>query len=706
MSLFHVLIGWLILTAIYLLWNKFREDRADGKSFWDFGDFNFLVRSIVVMLAVWGGFTLLSPELHFKSDKEQIAFGEKTRQPWLVTDALWKTIEKDPGNLDANYQLLHAYLQQDDDTPPPDILRYNHEGIRIFNHYTALTEKTDDPYLNDVGQLFLAQWYIERPGHDVENAMFCLRQIRDPHLKYANYFMGRALLYSGAGFSAEASFVSEIQLNGFKKGAWEELAWIYDATGDKTALKNLVYDPESRESVPESLRYKTYFLSGDIGAFYLLKFRSMFGTLPIWGILGDLIILFTWLFFLRRLSFLSPMKWKNLFLAVLIGSVIAMLSWLLYEFYHHVLHFNTNGNIGNDFLYCFLGIGVIEELVKLVPFLLILRFTNIIKKPVDYLLIASASGLGFAFFENLLYISHYGLEVIHARALTASVSHMACSAIVAYGFILAKFRYPGKWWIVPLFFLAAALAHGFYDFWLLNEKVRSWSLSILTFFFYLSEVLVYVSFLNNALNQSVSPEQTPKDLSFNTQRLAASIAGALLLVFTIEYAGACLVYGTHVGNETLNSSFLSGGYLIFFLSVRLSNIDIVPGEWAPIEFFAGILPSDLGRSRKRNLNALVGTRITLKHAREAGTLYYTLPISGNIERRLTIAGDNAWFELRPDVALQLNGRAYEIVYFRTKDPEEMIGRGEPVRVGIFVREPELLNPEKSKLVFLDWANAV
>ena len=102
----------------------------------------------------------------------------------------------------------------------------------------------------------------------------------------------------------------------------------------------------------------------------------------------------------------------------------------------------------------------------------------------------------------------------------------------------------------------------------------------------------------------------------------------------------------------------------------------------------------------------MGTRLTLKHAREAGVLYYVLPVSGTIERRLTIAGDNTWFELRPDVALQLNGNAYDILYFRTKNPEEMIGYGEPVRVGIFLREFELLNPEKSKLVFVDWANAV
>lgn len=701
MSFLHIIIAWLLIMAGYMLWNKFRDDRASGKKFWNFGDYNFLVRSLLLLLAAWAGFSLVSPEPHFTDKDEQIAYGEKTRQPWLVSAALWEKAVANPESLDYHFRLLSAYFEQESgDNPPPDIREFNHEGVRLFNFYTELSVKEHAPELNDIGYLFLAQWYIERVGHDADNAAFCLRQVENRKLKYLNYLSGKTVLLEAGPSAAESYFRKELALDGYKEGAWSELAWIYDATGREAELKALVYDEKSRESVPNTLRYKTYFLSGDLLSFYALRFSSMFSTLPAWGIVGDLLILFTWLFFLRRLSFLSPVKWIHFLLATAIGIVLAMGSWLLYEFYHHVLHFNTTGAIGNDFLYSFLGIGVIEELAKLVPFLLILRFTKIVKKPVDYLLIASAAGLGFAFFENLLYISQYGLDVIHARALTASVSHMASSALVAYGFMLVKFRYPKKYWIIPLFFLAAAFAHGFYDFWLLNDSVRA--LSILTLVFYLTEILVYVSFLNNGLNQTAIGA-TGRELVFNTQRIASFIAGSLILIFVIEYAGACLIYGSAQGNKILLHSFISGGYLIFFLSVRLSNIDIVPGEWGRIEFFTGLLPSDIMNStRRQHLNSLVGAQVSIGPLRPYGNLEAFFPVTGTIEERLTIQEHNAWFELRLDTPITIGYYTHDKIYFRSKNDNEKITTEEPVAIGIFVREKEPLNPEKSRLVFLDW----
>lgn len=703
MNFVHIIIAWLLLMAGYMLWNKFRDDRASGKKFWNFGDYNFLVRSLLLLLVAWLGFSIVSPEPNFENKDEQISFGEKTRQPWLVSQALWEKVKAHPESLDYHFQFLQAHFEQENgDNPPPDILEFNHEGVRIFNYYTDLSSKPDAPELNDIGYLFLAQWYLDRTGHDEDNAAFCLRQVNNRKLKYLNYFSGKAMLYSAGASAAESYFNTEVRFNGYKEGAWENLAWIYDVSGRSKELEALVYGKESRNAVPDWLRYKTYFLSGDLLSFYSLRFSNMFSTLPGWGVLGDLLILFTWLFFLRRLSFLSPVKWMHFLLATGIGIILAMGSWLLYEFYHHVLHFNTNGAIGNDFLYCFLGIGFIEELVKLVPFLLILRFTKIVKKPIDYLLIASAAGLGFAFFENLLYISQYGLDVIHARALTASVSHMASSALVAYGFVLVKFRYPGKYWIIPLFFLAAAFAHGFYDFWLLNDSVRA--LSILTLVFYLTEILVYVSLLNNSLNQTAIGA-TSSQLVFNTQRLASFIAGALILIFVIEYAGACLIYGASQGNDILLRSFISGGYLIFFLSVRLSNIDIVPGEWGRIEFFAGLLPSDLvNGTRQRRQNELVGARLKITKARPFGHLEEKFPLSGSILRRLTIGEHNAWFELQLDLPLTIGYYTHEKIYFRAKNEDERIVPGETIIVGVFLREKDPLNPEKSKLTFMDWGS--
>jgi RsiW-degrading membrane proteinase PrsW (M82 family) len=703
MTIITLIILWLFLMAFYLLWWKFRDDRMHGRNFFNFGDYNFLVASITALVLLWGGFTLFSPEPKFSNPDEQAEFGNETHQPWLVTDAMWKKIDADPYNPDYHFRLVERHFAIG--TNPfgqPDVQFYNRQGAAIYNYYSDLCEPKYDAGLNDIGNLFLAFYYVQSMNpENYDAAAFHLRQVNNRNLKYLNYVEGELLLYQSGTLVAEPYFEEEIRVNGFKEGAWSYLADIYASSNRDDELKKLIYSPESREAVPVQYRYKTYFLSGDLLSFYELRFRSMFGQLNLWGILGDLLILFTWLFFLRRLSFLSPVKWKHFFLAVGIGALLAMLSWLLYEFYHHVLHFWTNGEIGNDLLFSFLGIGLIEELVKLIPFLLLLRFTKIIKRPIDYLLIASAAGLGFAFFENLLYFSKYGLDVIHSRALTSSVSHMASSAIVAYGFVLLKFRYPKKWWIVPVFFLLAVFAHGFYDFWLLNDKVHR--LAIVTLFFFLSEILVYVSFLNNALNISTGGITQTSSLSLNTQRLSAFIAGALLLVFALEYTGTCIIYGTTIGNHSLMNSFFSGGYLIFFLSVRLSNIDIIPGQWMKIEFFSGILPSEiLGGSKKLNQNSVVGLHLLFEADDQTKQLGVQLPFSGHVRRRLRMKGFSGWFVVELDKPLQVGNAETRLIYIRAKYGNELISKEDETTVGVFVRKKE---EKKITLTFVDWVLA-
>jgi RsiW-degrading membrane proteinase PrsW (M82 family) len=703
MTIISIIILWLFLMAFYLLWWKFRDDRINGRNFFNFGDYNFLIASITALVVLWGGFTLFSPEPHFPSPDEQAAFGKDTRQPWLVSEAMWEKIKADPDSLDFHFALVEQhFVQTKEPFTPPDVAAYNKEAIRIYNYYTDLCELKNDARANDIGNLFLALYYIENGGEeDFDAAAFHLRQVNDRQMKYLNFTEGRLMMYQAGTSLAEPFFEEEVLLNGYKEGAWEQLAIIYSVSEEEEALNKLIVSPESREAVPEEYRYKYYFLQGDLVSFYELRFRKMFGELNLWGILGDLLILFTWLFFLRRLSFLSPVKWKHFFLAVGIGALLAMFSWLLYEFYHHVLHFWTNGEIGNDLLFSFLGIGFIEELVKLIPFLILLRFTKIIKRPIDYLLIASAAGLGFAFFENLLYFSKYGLDVIHSRALTSSVSHMASSAIVAYGFVLLKFRYPKKFWIVPVFFLLAVFAHGFYDFWLLNDKVHR--LAIVTLFFFLSEILVYVSFLNNALNISTDGITQTSSLSFNTQRLSAFIAGALLLVFALEYTGTCLIYGTTIGNHTLMNAFFSGGYLIFFLSVRLSNIDIIPGQWMKIEFFSGILPSEImGGTKKLNQNSVVGLHLEFVADHQTKELGLQMPFSGYVRRRLRMKGFSGWFVVELDKPLQIGSVETSLIYIRSKYTSELISKTEETTVGVFVRTKE---EGKIDLVFVDWAVA-
>lgn len=590
MTILHLIIAWVAVFVGYLLWVRIRDNAATGKRWWDFSPFNFLVGALLLAFIAWISVTWFKPEPKFRSADEQIAFAAATRQPWIACEALWEKIDSVPEDIDAHFLLLqNHFLQQEADFTPPDPLAFAEEEEKLYTYYSDLS-RSPVSQLHDIGHIMLADFLLLQRNPDYAGASLHLQSVDEPTTKYVNYLAGKIMLTALNSDLSEEHFYSEIRNKGYKKGAYEYLALLYYLHNNDSALRSIVYSGADNYISPD-IRASVYFKEKDVLRFYGLKLGILFRGITTWGFVGGMAILGTWLFFLWNLTFISRISFGRLIVPVLIGGLLAMTSWWLYAFYKNQLGFWATGEILNDAVFSFAGIGVIEELVKLVPFLIILHFTNTIRKPVDYIIVASACGLGFAVFENFMYIANYGLDVIHSRALTSSVSHMACSGIAAYGFVLRRYRWPHRWWLIPLFFIFASLAHGFYDFWLFNDKVQAFA--ILTLFFFLSEILIYISFINNALNQSVTAEDDPKLLAFDSQRMTSILAGAFVLLFTFEYVAMAFVYGAKYSNASLVTSFLSGGYLVFFLSLRMAQIRIEPCVWNKVDFLSGILPSQM-----------------------------------------------------------------------------------------------------------------
>ena len=121
-------------------------------------------------------------------------------------------------------------------------------------------------------------------------------------------------------------------------------------------------------------------------------------------------------------------------------------------------------NLPGLFLYAVLVIGVIEELVKLLPFLaVVLRFREF-DEPIDGIIYASFIALGFSAVENYYYLPYLGnLEAI-ARGFAGPVVHIVFASIWGY--------YIGTAWlcgrplarVVSGALAATAFLHGCYDF--------------------------------------------------------------------------------------------------------------------------------------------------------------------------------------------------------------------------------------------------
>jgi RsiW-degrading membrane proteinase PrsW (M82 family) len=121
-------------------------------------------------------------------------------------------------------------------------------------------------------------------------------------------------------------------------------------------------------------------------------------------------------------------------------------------------------NLQGLFIYCVLVIGVVEEAVKILPFLLIvLRFREF-DEPLDGIIYASFIALGFSAVENIYYLDSLTTAQAYARGFAGPVVHMVFASI--WGYHLGKAHLLGRALIpVALTYLAVtALLHGFYDF--------------------------------------------------------------------------------------------------------------------------------------------------------------------------------------------------------------------------------------------------
>ena len=127
------------------------------------------------------------------------------------------------------------------------------------------------------------------------------------------------------------------------------------------------------------------------------------------------------------------------------------------------LLFKLNGETINDSLYVVCGIGLREELIKLLfytPFLFILLKRRC---PMEALATAACTGLGFACSENLLYFGPGSEANVFPRFLTANFLHASLTGIAGlslfYFCLWPKTRWEG---FVGTFNLVV-IAHGAYD---------------------------------------------------------------------------------------------------------------------------------------------------------------------------------------------------------------------------------------------------
>ncbi len=115
----------------------------------------------------------------------------------------------------------------------------------------------------------------------------------------------------------------------------------------------------------------------------------------------------------------------------------------------------------------FFGAAFPEELCKLLMLYLCIWKNPYFDEYYDGLEYAAFVGLGFAGFENVLYILQGGLGLAFGRAIFAVPAHFFFAIFMGYFFSLARFRYDSRRKYLTLAYLVPVLLHGTYDFLLM-----------------------------------------------------------------------------------------------------------------------------------------------------------------------------------------------------------------------------------------------
>jgi RsiW-degrading membrane proteinase PrsW (M82 family) len=556
-------------------------------------------------------------------------------------------------------------------------------------------------------------------NNNYKEALRNFNQITDPGRPYLHYCKGDLYLEQGDVALAEAEFQEELLTkDGNFSESFMRLVDLYEEKENFYALRELMRHEPATSLFPEHLARKTLLYSGDVSEYIFWLFKTIHNQINLTGLIAALAISIVWMVYLARLDIFKGRRATSLLVMFVSGflSVFVVISFNdVFDLYSS---WQRNGEFLNDFYYCFLMIGIPEEFTKIFPLLALLLFVKRLREPIDYLLFASASALGFAFIENLLYFEEITDGIIHGRAYLAAIGHMVDSSFVAYGFVISSFQFRKKinvWAAVSMSFFAGTLSHALYDFLLYQE------LTVLFFLFFIFAIQVWVILINNCLNNSSSFSY---DLASRTEGSRLFISLALTSIFALEY----LLIGFSENREQANYQFVgnasSAAFLIIFFSSNLSSFNLVRGYWRDV-YFRSREKHGYGSRQQRSLlvswylvNSIkphnyVGRRISIYNDPYNKFLTDVLasPLNGTIVNRIMLyekgEADPNWFIVKLDSPIPLADVENRYVLVKLRYQEDSLLYEDEVQI-FFKAIPDLNllkrpKRERNLFPFYGWA---
>lgn len=684
----YAVIGFIVFIS-YIVWKK---QNYPEKAWYDFESYNsFLITCIAAIVCITLA-NIFLPFITFKNAESQYTYAKKRQRGDIAYEALEKLVKEHPGNLDYRFADIKTYfrLLNSENYRTNEIIE---KKDSLISSYKALSESSD-PQTGQTG--YWGEAYISLKDHeDVHAFEDFITLVKNRDMKYVNEMHAIACIMKGEDDKAIAYLKREISTKGDQEGAYNMLADLYYSHKNYAGIYQLYHEvPDYKWISSEELK-EAILRQGDIVSYFTVLVPSILSDISFDAFFGALLTALAWIIYLIKVSIFDRKRLISMLLSIGSGIVLAYFAILIYDEAFIRFGLNTNGSFGNDFLYSVGIIGGLEELVKIIPFLVILFFTKQIKEPIDYILYACLSAIGFSFMENLMYFSNNPLSpIISTRALLCTTGHMVFSSIIAYSIVLWKFRKKGNLVInLLLGYIIACTVHGIYDVFLFNNY---YSFPLISIFIWIGCVMTLGVFINNSINNSSYYHDVTQ---FDPGRIISYLMSALLGIYVFDYVIHCW----HDGSVTTNQYFLSAVlFLIVFLvfvANKLGNIDIMKDDWQPLRLFV--------RSKNRNYNKALGLKVTLTPLRHGSILHDYLPLSGTIHKRLRLADSNSCFMIALEQPVTIDGHDHPYVLVKSKEDRIVFENGGNTVVYFMLATDPAFYTEDEKIEdnfeFVDWA---
>ena len=180
----------------------------------------------------------------------------------------------------------------------------------------------------------------------------------------------------------------------------------------------------------------------------------------------------------------------KLFLSGFLACVLTLIASSLFDFLPFMDRTKEGITIIDTFLYAFIGVALIEELCKWIMVMLLGYNQNEFDEVYDILIYSVFVSLGFAFIENIVYVTQIqSVRTALVRALSAVPSHACDAVFMGYFLSIAKQKYlikdiKGEKKYIILSVAIPTILHGIYDF-LIMSGIKIFTLIFFVFIIFL-----------------------------------------------------------------------------------------------------------------------------------------------------------------------------------------------------------------------------